>query len=111
VSNQWRTKEHRIVHDTLQKIRGSASAFECVDKCGRTALDWSWKHDTDPNIIDNYEPRCRSCHGWYDQSKLTSEQREEIKILFGSISSRKAGKMYGVDKNTIKRVWRQSGLI
>jgi hypothetical protein len=54
--------QHRLVEAEY----GKASQYPCADGCGKQALDWSHTHDTDRNNINNYKPRCRSCHTKYD---------------------------------------------
>lgn len=36
--------------------------------------------------------------------KLTDEQREEIRVLYGKISQRKLASIYGVSRSLIKRI-------
>jgi hypothetical protein len=71
---------YTAAHGRVKRVRGLAEALMCVD-CGGPATDWSLKKDArharaatsgreaglryshDPN---DYDPRCRSCHGKYD---------------------------------------------
>lgn len=61
---------YKGIHTKLVREIGKANEFECVD-CGKQAHEWSYVHDTDPQDIDNYDPRCRSCHKLYDGIKPT----------------------------------------
>jgi len=69
------------IHKRLMRKRGKAAEFECVD-CGRQAIEWSY-NNRDPHEvvaedhgwvlawsldIDNYDPRCRSCHRLFDNA-------------------------------------------
>lgn len=70
------------IHSRVRCSRGKASAHECVDGCGKPALEWSLKHDapgkraleTPGNFygafvsddVNDYEPRCHDCHMNYD---------------------------------------------
>lgn len=56
-------------HKRVYAAKGKASQYNCVD-CGKPAYDWSWIHNTDPNDVSNYEPRCRSCHLKYDPQRV-----------------------------------------
>lgn len=66
-------------HKRLNRARGSAKSFPCVD-CGGPASEWSYDH-TDPEALfervgavmtpysldlDRYVPRCVSCHRRFD---------------------------------------------
>lgn len=61
----------KAIHIRLRIRRGPANENDCVD-CKKEALDWSWIHDTDPDDLMNYEPRCRRCHVLYDKPWLKS---------------------------------------
>lgn len=56
---------YRRAHTRVKDERGKASEYLCFD-CDRPACDWSQIHDTDGESVDDYEPRCRSCHVRYD---------------------------------------------
>lgn len=57
-------KQHAALHGRLKRLKGSAKSYKCHD-CDKQALDWS-------NVsqqylgIDDFVPRCRSCHTRYD---------------------------------------------
>lgn len=67
------------IHKRLERTRGRASNFACID-CGGTAREWSYNNaDPDelhelmgaaevPYSLDlaNYDPRCTSCHRTFD---------------------------------------------
>ena len=64
-------------HTRIRYTRGPASKFRCKD-CGGRAAHWSYNHQdpaerTDPRLgrystnPDFYEPRCVSCHSWFDR--------------------------------------------
>lgn len=73
-------------HKRIQRQRGWADHFACVD-CGGKALDWSYTHSgKDERMhtskqyshvyirpystdIYEYEPRCRGCHKRFDREK------------------------------------------
>jgi hypothetical protein len=67
-------------HDRVERARGSASTYVCVD-CWRQAAHWSLRHEAlvthlgeSPNGYackysgnpSDYEPRCAPCHVKYD---------------------------------------------
>jgi hypothetical protein len=77
---------YRAAHHRVRSARGPASAHSCVD-CGSTARDWSLRRNAavthtapsngypcrispDPN---DYEPRCKKCHGVYDSPSRSGE--------------------------------------
>ena len=63
---------YRAAHSRIQRERGKARAYDCVD-CGQQAWHWSYNHG-DPNEktspsgqpyslnTANYSPRCYRCH-------------------------------------------------
>lgn len=74
------TPKHAYVtaHDRIRRVRGKASARDCVT-CGRQAHDWAYNHEQpDPQEIINeaglvysddpsyYTPMCRKCHRQFD---------------------------------------------
>jgi hypothetical protein len=72
------------MHDRLRADRGPASSHPCLD-CGGVAQDWSLRrgvqgilsapdnHHGNPRYwstnIEDYDPRCRPCHGRYDANE------------------------------------------
>lgn len=113
----WKTLEYRRVHAEIKRKRGSANRFQCSD-CLNIAVDWSYIHNTNPIDIDNYEPRCRTCHYKYDNpngqvkgelntsSKLTEVDIQEIKKLYTTtgLSQEKIASSYGVSQSQISRI-------
>lgn len=64
-------------HKAMRKARGRADAQACIT-CEGQACDWAWIHDTDPAVVDNYQPMCRFCHQTYDRAEwLVEERRRE----------------------------------
>jgi hypothetical protein len=69
-------------HQRIRNARGQASTRLCVD-CGGRARHWSYNHQ-DPNekvdpalgrysVSPNfYEPRCVSCHSYFDRNERAS---------------------------------------
>lgn len=76
-------------HKRVMYDRGKASEYDCVD-CGRRAQEWSCRHDVAPQYYQegwvtlpsgksllaywstssqDYDPRCKSCHRKYDNSR------------------------------------------
>ncbi len=50
------------IHKRIHRKLGKASVLKCVD-CGKKARDWSNENGTEYSTnINNYKPRCRSCH-------------------------------------------------
>lgn len=77
----WNYNENPSIlalHKRLHRKHGAAKNYDCVD-CGNQALDWSLKteHEHTGNIED-YEPRCRSCHIKYDDPK--NDRAEKVSI-------------------------------
>ena len=67
---------YRALHSRIARDRGVASSHPCVD-CGTRAQHWSYTHNyphelTSPGgqpysmDVDNYEPRCSTCHALFD---------------------------------------------
>lgn len=54
------------LHKRIHRKHGKASDRLCVD-CGGQARDWSCKGNYSDKIED-YEPRCRSCHVKKDEN-------------------------------------------
>ncbi|WP_141898688.1 hypothetical protein [Paramicrobacterium agarici] len=67
------------IHRRLYRTRGKASSYSCVD-CGRAAREWSYNGKDERALfedfngtavaysldLNNYDPRCTSCHRKYD---------------------------------------------
>lgn len=107
----WGTPEYKSVHQKLFWKRGRASDQTCVD-CKNSAQDWSYIHGTDPMNIENYDPRCKSCHRKYDYeangnhtAKLTDDQVREIRRKYREGKTRKElAKEYGIAPSTAANV-------
>ena len=101
---EYRPEEHlddsySAVHQNITKRRGYASEHPCVD-CGEQAEHWSYVGGSDhemvstlprslgsrysPYIYEDYEPRCRPCHGSYDRRRTCDEGH----VIHGSNRSR-----------------------
>lgn len=68
-------------HGKLKRARGKASDYKCID-CENKAQDWSQRHDTSGDNIDEYDPRCRSCHLIYDEpvvNRTRNLKRKNVK--------------------------------
>jgi hypothetical protein len=59
--------EYSRAHYLVRCKFGRAKDYQCTD-CDKPAHDWSWEHDTDPWDVNNYWPRCKSCHTKYDMT-------------------------------------------
>ena len=76
--------EYFAVHRKVRAHLGKASLYHCVS-CLKRARDWSHEHDTDPKDVNNYWPRCTSCHQLYDvgytkKAGYTIKERREMLI-------------------------------
>ena len=56
--------EIRSLHRKLKKIKSAARNYKCND-CEKQALDWS-NISREYLSIEDFVPRCRSCHTRYD---------------------------------------------
>jgi NAD-dependent SIR2 family protein deacetylase len=54
------------MHAWIYKQKGKAKNYKCVD-CGKQAIDWSNKNHSYRRVLEDYFPRCRSCHKIYDK--------------------------------------------
>src|ERR1700722_3402727 len=81
---------YRAIHARLRRKRGRAAGMPCTD-CDGTAIKWSWRHDTDPEDLNNYDPRCKQCHVLYDQMGLYSRSDETKSKLAGSMKGNSNG--------------------
>ena len=54
------------MHAWVIQNKSKASNYKCID-CGKQALDWSNVDHLYKKILDDYRPRCRSCHQLYDK--------------------------------------------
>ena len=75
-----------VWHHRVNKARGPASGYACVD-CGNPAQDWSTVNPSSDDIEIRFQPRCRRCHRRYDgavgegnpRAKLTSEKVRQLR--------------------------------
>ena len=75
-----------VWHHRVNKARGPASGYACVD-CGNPAQDWSTANPSSDDIQARFQPRCRRCHRFYDgavgegnrRAKLTSGKVRELR--------------------------------
>lgn len=80
---------YSAVHQRLPRERGRAATHACVD-CGGGAHQWSYGHVNGPGHreceigpysvdLDDYYPRCTSCHKKFDQApRATTPMKENI---------------------------------
>lgn len=102
-------------HRAIARARGRADQFPCID-CGKQARDWSHRHDTDRVDVQNYDPRCRSCHIRQDNpqsgennnsAKLTERDVVQIRALRSSgLTQRVIADMFGVNQTAISKIVR-----
>ena len=70
---------YRAVHKRLDRLRGLASGYACVD-CGQPAHHWSYDNTSDQERISTeghpyspdlaaYSPRCQPCHVRFDRPR------------------------------------------
>jgi hypothetical protein len=77
---------YEVWHHRVKKAQGAASSYACVD-CGKPAQDWSTVNPSSDDIRIRFQPRCRSCHRYYDgavgegnlRAKLTSGKVRELR--------------------------------
>lgn len=82
---------YSTAHRRVRAARGKAFEFRCID-CGGVAEEWSYNH-RDPNPlteiirgrevhysanVENYDPRCRSCHQEFDRPLLPEVETEAL---------------------------------
>jgi NAD-dependent SIR2 family protein deacetylase len=49
------------LHKRIHRRHGSAKNYKCTE-CDNQAKDWSLNGNTYTDKIEDYAPRCRSCH-------------------------------------------------
>jgi hypothetical protein len=75
-----------VWHHRVNKARGAASGYACVD-CGDRAQDWSTVNPSSDDIAARFQPRCRRCHRHHDgaigegnpRAKLTSGKVRQLR--------------------------------
>ena len=73
--------KYSTMHNRVRQVRGPASEHPCIDNCGKSADAWSYDH-ADPFEVSedrhglaltyslstaHYQPRCNSCHTFFDR--------------------------------------------
>ena len=53
------------MHHWVIQIKGPAKNYKCID-CNKQARDWSNIDHSYKRILEDYLPRCGSCHQLYD---------------------------------------------
>ncbi len=72
---------YRGIHHWIIKIKGPAKNYKCID-CGKQARDWSNVDHSYKRILEDYQPRCVSCHRKYDfQMKRNNKIKTIINLL------------------------------
>jgi len=75
-----------VWHHRVNKARGPASGYACVD-CGNPAQDWSTADPSSDDLEVRFQPRCRRCHRRFDgavgdgnpRAKLTSGKVRKLR--------------------------------
>jgi hypothetical protein len=85
-ARQAPSPSYSVWHHRVNKARGPASGYSCVD-CGKPAQDWSTADPSSDDIQVRFQPRCRRCHRFFDgavgagnrRAKLTSEKVRQLR--------------------------------
>jgi hypothetical protein len=85
-ARQAATPSYDVWHHRVNKARGPASDYACVD-CGEPAQDWSTVNPSSDDVRVRFQPRCRKCHRRYDgavgegnpRAKLTSARVKKLR--------------------------------
>ncbi len=59
------------LHKRIHRKHGAASKHKCFD-CGAQARDWSNETGNYSDKVEDYVPRCRSCHVKKDKNWIKS---------------------------------------
>jgi hypothetical protein len=86
VARQAPAPSYDVWHHRVNKARGPASGYACVD-CGNPAQDWSTVNPSSDDIQVRFQPRCRRCHRCHDgavgegngRAKLTSRKVRQLR--------------------------------
>ena len=70
--NWTETPNKLTLHKRIHRAFGKASDRKCVD-CGNQARDWSLETEKYSDDVNDYRPRCRSCHRKKDYSETLRE--------------------------------------
>ena len=65
------------LHKRIHRKYGPAKDRKCVD-CGNQAQDWSLNSTEYTDNVDDYSPRCRSCHVRYDDKNNNRAEKVSI---------------------------------
>lgn len=71
----WKTSLHCWVVQQL----GKASKYKCVD-CANQAYDWCNVDHSYQRELDDYAPRCRSCHALYDKQFNKTKRGRPLQV-------------------------------
>jgi hypothetical protein len=85
-ARQAANPSYAVWHHRVNKARGPASGYPCVD-CGNPAQDWSTVNASSDDLWVRFQPRCRRCHRYHDgavgegnpRAKLTSGKVRELR--------------------------------
>ena len=78
-SNHWNYNANPnklTMHRRIHRAHGAASKQLCVN-CNNRARDWSLNGTIYTDKVEDYSPRCRSCHTKYD---MTPERNKNVSI-------------------------------
>ena len=70
-------------HRWVERQLGKASDYQCID-CTNQALDWSNVDHLYRRDLDDYAPRCRSCHMIHD-FKFNLVKKVKCKVQFKNV--------------------------
>lgn len=76
--NHWNYNPRPSVlgmHKRIHRKYGAAKNHKCVD-CSKQAKDWSLNGDYYTDKVEDYSPRCRSCHVKYDDKR--NDRRKKV---------------------------------
>jgi hypothetical protein len=89
------TDPYRVAHDRTRVARGKASEHTCID-CDKPAEEWSLRSDAIADLqvsnhdgqarwwsplVDDYAPRCTTCHRRHDTRLRMDEDRQIESVL------------------------------
>lgn len=81
------TMKYRSAHLLVNRVRGSASQFDCIE-CGKQAQEWAYDHRASDELADeegrpyscnpeHYDPMCKSCHRSIDKMRRINARRQD----------------------------------
>lgn len=65
------------LHRRIHRKHGPAKNHKCAD-CDNQAIDWSLNGSVYTDNVEDYSPRCRSCHVRFDDSR--NDRAEKVSI-------------------------------